>query len=545
MCVKTSCPQTHVDFHIRGLSRGYDLGYRGPQQNAFFENNKSAASRPEVLIRMILEELEAGRFLGPYPYPPFPIFRVNPMGLVPKAVIDTFRMIVDLSRPTFGSVNFYIPEWASSVTYPTVQDAIDIILDIKRRGLEPVLFKYDIRSAFRLLPIAPEFYPLLGLYHEDIGYLIDAALPMGSSSSCQLFQSFSDLVKYLMINYCGADHINNYLDDFLGIHEVEVSVSHHFMADPVVSYPSGVSPEEVMENIDQMGEDSGIPFCPKKRAGPGSILDFLGKTLDCIKLEARLPPEKIKKALDMIIFVSQPHRRCNVCQKVIQSIHGFLQHCADIIPIGKVFLRSLGHLLAPSESGYVALSAEILEDLRVWEIFLRNFNGRAMFVRSGWAPEHTLIMQSDASTTWGCSAILLGEYIAVEWPDRDRSSLSLLEFYPIVLATFVWADRLRNQRVTMLCDNQGTCEIINDLKSSSADIMYLVRIFALQCLNLNLWFQAEYLSTHENTAADLLSRGKFVEYHAQFEGEEVAPVIPPCLDPMICLPPLPPSSERR
>ena len=409
-----------------------------------------------------------------------------------------------------------------------------------------MLFKYDIQTAFRILPIAPEFYPLLGLYHEDIGYLIDAALPMGSSSSCQLFQSFSDLVKYLMIHYCGADHLINYLDDFLGIQEVEVSVAQHFMASPSLSYPSGVSPEEVMQNIDQMGIESGIPFCPDKRAGPSSIIDFLGKTIDCVLLEARLPPHKIKKALGLITFVSQPHRRCNISQKTIQSLHGFLQHCADIIPVGKAFLRSLGHLLRPSESGFVALSPEILEDLRVWEQFLRNFNGRAMFVRSGWAPENTVVMQSDASGKWGCSAILFGQYITFKWPEAaDRSSLSLLEFYPIVLATFVWSEWLRNQRVTILCDNQGTCDIINDLKSTVPDIMYLVRIFALQCLNLNLWFQAEYISTHDNIQADLLSRGRFEAFHAQFEAEEVPLAIPPCLNPQICLPQSPHSSKQQ
>ena len=83
--------------------------------------------------------------------------RVNPLGLVPKRTPGVFRLIItDLSQPLVNSVNSAISKEKSSVQYPSIQEAIDTILDLHRQGHAPFLFKMVIESPFRLVPISPD-----------------------------------------------------------------------------------------------------------------------------------------------------------------------------------------------------------------------------------------------------------------------------------------------------------------------------------------------------------------------------------------------------
>ena len=97
-----------------------------------------------------------------------------------------------------------------------------------------------------------------------------------------------------------------------------------------------------------------------------------------------------------------------------------------------------------------------------------------------------------------------------------RNNLALLEFYPIVVATFVWHRELANKRLSINCDNMATVYIINKLKPREPLLMNLVRIFALQCLKHNIYFQARHIPGVLNVGPDMLSRGRIGQFHQQF-----------------------------
>ena len=107
-----------------------------------------------------MKEIEAGRVVGPFKTPPFPNFRISPIGIVPKKVPDELRLIHHLSYPKGSSVNDSIPDACSSVHYATISDAIHIL---KKLGAGCFLAKTDIKSAFRIIPVHPLEYPLLGI----------------------------------------------------------------------------------------------------------------------------------------------------------------------------------------------------------------------------------------------------------------------------------------------------------------------------------------------------------------------------------------------
>ena len=62
---------------------------------------------------------------------------------------------------------------------------------IKSSSATVYMAKLDVESAFRILPIAPTDRPLLGFRWRGLFYM-DAVLPMGCSSSCAIFEAFSD-----------------------------------------------------------------------------------------------------------------------------------------------------------------------------------------------------------------------------------------------------------------------------------------------------------------------------------------------------------------
>ena len=136
-------------------------------------------------------------------------------------------------------------------------------------------------------------------------------------------------------------------------------------------------------------------------------------------------------------------------------------------------------------------------------------------------------------------AIFENKFFTLSWPyDTPRSDLSLLEFYPIVVATFLWAKELSNKRLKIFTDNADTVGIINKLKASKPNTRALVRIFALHCLSHNIWFQAYHIPGVLNIGPDLLSRNKMEQFHRQFPGkEETLTVLPPHMWPESCLAP--------
>ena len=79
--------------------------------------------------------------------------------------------------------------------------------------------------------------------------------------------------------------------------------------------------------------------------------------------------------------------------------------------------------------------------------------------------------------------------------------------------------------------------IINKLKALDEATMSLVRLFALQCLQSNIWFQARHIPGATNQGPDALSRGRFQEFHRAYPGiNPLDLTLPLALQPLNCLP---------
>ena len=119
-------------------------------------------------------------------------------------------MIHHLSFPCGGSVNDFIPSELCSVHYASVDDAVKMI---KKLGPNCHLAKTDVRSSFRIIPVNPADYYLLGMHWKG-NYYVDCCLPMGLASSCRTFEMLSTALEWVAHNKLNIPHIIHILDDF-------------------------------------------------------------------------------------------------------------------------------------------------------------------------------------------------------------------------------------------------------------------------------------------------------------------------------------------
>ena len=235
-----------VELLSNGFNYGFPLHYEGPQDSSCAKNLLSAIQNPEAVDAKLDKEIAAHRIAGSYCSPPFPHFRISPLGLVPKKTESEFRLIHHLSFPQGSSLNDGISSEFTSVSYATVEDAIHTIRTV---GHSCFMAKTDIKNAFRIIPMQPQDYNLLGICWRGF-YYYDHCMPMGCSSSCKTFEIFSSAIEWIAQEKLHVDHILHLLDDFL-----IVSPSHDLC-------------KQQLDLFLMLCQYLGIPMAPEKTIGP-------------------------------------------------------------------------------------------------------------------------------------------------------------------------------------------------------------------------------------------------------------------------------------
>ena len=315
--------QTFASYILSGLANGFRVGFSRDRAHlkSRGKNHPSSLAHSAVVDARIASELAAGRLLGPVTPQLAPEIHTSPLGLVPKShQPNQWRLICDLSSPTGSSVNDGIQRDICSLRYATVDDAVQVI---QRLGRGTQLVKLDIKDAYRIVPVHPDDYHLLGITWRGSTY-IDRALPFGLRSAPKIFTAIADAVAWVLT--CeGIENQLHYLDDFL-----------------FIGRPSSNQGQEYRAVALQSLAKLGIPVAAHKTQGPSSSLTFLGILLDTTTFELHLPDDKLTRLQEAL---QQWSRKRSCTKKELESFLGHLSHAATVIPQGRVFLRQLFTLL--------------------------------------------------------------------------------------------------------------------------------------------------------------------------------------------------------
>ena len=481
-----------ADYIFKGLSEGFRIGFsRGSIcLHSRTSNHPSALANQEVVQQRITEEVAAGRLHGPLPQQLASLVHTSPMGLVPKAhQSNKWRLIVDLSHPSGSSINDGIDPELSSVKYSSVDNAVSIIMALGK-GAE--LVKLDIKDAYRIVPVHPSDYHLLGILWEGKKY-IDRALPFGLRSAPKIFSAVADLIAWVL-NQVGIKCQIHYLDDFL-----------------FIGAPGTDQAAQALTIVLETFNTLGIPVAVHKTEGPTTALGFLGILIDTRTFELRLPSDKLARLQEMIRSWSG-RRSCT--KKELESLLGHLSHAAMVIRQGRTFLRELFPLLHVNRgpTQFIRLNASARADLLWWRIFLKDWNGKSFFPVA--APSVEVV--SDASGAYGCGGFSLPHgWFQVEWPENWHSiHIAAKELVPIVIAASIWGPAWRQRCVCFRTDNMSVVNVLGSCTSKDPVLMHLIRCLIFYAALFRFQFVAEHIPGVINVAADAISRNNLPLFHS-------------------------------
>ena len=400
---------------------------------------------------MLHKELALGRIAGPFTSIPLYNLVVSPLGLIPQTQPGKFRIIDDLSFPKGDSVNSGIPQEFCSVTYEDYDYFVSLLTSVGRGCF---IVKADIESAFRIIPIHPSDYHLLGFSFQG-HYFYDRCLPMGCSISCQVFEQFSCALQWILQTKFHVENMTHILDDFI------------FLS------PSRSLCNLYLQQFFAMAEFLSIPVKRCKTVLPSTCVVVHGIEVDTLQMQARLPRDKLEAAIKL---VQSFRRRKKVTLRELQSLIGTLNFACKVIVPGRPFLRRLIDLTMGivKPHFHIRLGQEARLDLAAWSMFLENFNGTSLLFNDQWLSSEKLELFTDASGL-GYAAVLMGQWFQGHWPPSWLYlNIAIKELFPIVLALHLWPNILVDKRLLVLCDNEAVVYVINSQtsKDKKADVTY-------------------------------------------------------------------------
>lgn len=349
-------------FLVNGFTFGFKIPYYGPRNPRQSHYSKPDTENIAILKQKIQKELDTNRVAGPFVDPPFPNLQISPFGLVPKKVPGEFRLIHNLSFPDNKSINDGIPREFCSVQYQNIDNAVALI---KRFGKGCLLSKTDLENAFRIIPLSPADYELMGFVINN-QYFYDRTLPQGLSHSCFLFEIFSTSLQWIAeqkLKIPGCAHI---LDDFL------------FVGPP--NYQKCLA--DLNKFLD-MAKVLGVPIKSEKTVLPCTTISFVGIEVDSVLMEKRLPSDKLEK-IRKLLHSFKHKKKATLLE--LQSLIGLLNFACSVVTPGRPFLRRLIDLTIGLSAPHHRrrLNKEAKADLHAWSVFIEHFNGKSVFLPDQW-----------------------------------------------------------------------------------------------------------------------------------------------------------------
>jgi len=479
---------------IEGFKFGFKLGLEGDIPHRISKNHKSATENSTKVYEKLAKESLKGRIAGPFASPPLRNLVCSPLGLIPKNVPGKFRLIHDLSFPKNSgcSVNSLIPLENSVVKYDGIDNVIKLV---KYFGHNALLSKCDIEDAFRIICVHPSDYFYLGFTWNNL-YYYDRCLPMGASSSCQIFERFSCALQWIMEHKYHAAGMSHIIDDFL-----------------FVGPPNSNKCLTDLSTFLHLCHKLGIPIKDEKTVLPTTIITIYGIEVDSNKLECRLPQDKIDKVHRAL---QSAYHKKKMTLRDLQSLIGLLNFACLVVRPGRAFLRRLIDLTknVSNPFHYIRLTCEARADLHAWKSFIENFNGKSVFLGDTWISSDFLKLFTDAAGSAGFAAVFGSWWLAESWPENlIAHQIAVKELFPIVLAIEIWGKHMQNSKILFLSDNMAVVDIINKQSCKDKTLMKLVRRLVLASLHFNIIFRAKHIPGKSNIIADLLSRLQFQKAH--------------------------------
>ena len=479
------------------LEYGFPLDRDKSSKLSFNErrNHKGAREFPDFIDKYLERECEAKRIAGPFSNDPLSVpLVVSPMNTVPKSTLNERRVIVDLSWPLGASVNdgiskdTYLGE-IIDLHYASVEEVCQMVLSI---GQGAVIYKRDLRHAYRQIPVDPGDYRYLGYVWKDLLYF-DTVLAMGQRNAAL---ACTRTTKSIMFMHGEAGYFGtSYLDDLIG----------------VANYSVG---SEAYEHLGELLVELGLLENLAKACPPSTVQLVLGVEIDTVNGTISVPAERM---VEIVALVSEWQSK-KITKKVdLQSLIGKLQFVTKCVRQSRVFMNRLLETLRSmaGDKKFIKLSDSFKKDLKWWSRFIKEFNGVSFIPPILWT-EPDLTLSTDSCLT-GCGGVSAKEFFHVTFPksilDQDLP-IHALEMLAVLIGVRIWGQYCTGLRVQIYCDNEACVKVINSSKTKDAFLASCLRELWLEVSKYGFELRAIHLAGEENRVADWLSRW---DVHAKYQ----------------------------
>ena len=477
-----------VDYVTNGLFHGFSIGFTGLLSRSATRNLVSAYAHSQAVSDAIRREVSKGHTAGPFAVEPMSPFHCSPIGAVEKKD-GSARIILDLSSPRGSSVNEGIDPEDFAVKYCSFDEALALVT---KQGPSAFMAKAEIKHAFRLCPVLPSEWYLLG-YHWNGQYYYDMRLPFGSRSSPFIFNTFANLLCWILHHIMFITCILHYLDDFF--------ICQH-------SYASCLKDRDKLINTFSQLK---VPLAPDKLVGPTTTLTFLGIEIDSVGNTISLPSDKFN---DLMGKLSAWENKKKCTKRELLSLIGALSFTCKVVKCGRFFMRRLIDLsmTVTSLNHHISLNSEAQADIAWWLEFLPSWNGMEL-IQPPPITSFDIELSSDASAL-GIGAACGNHWISypistfacLTWTSQsDKFDINFWELFALVVAVFAWGDTWNDKQILIFVDNISLTFIW--MRGSKCKyIMRLVRQLFLFTAARNINIMLHHIPGHSNILADHLSR---------------------------------------
>jgi hypothetical protein len=289
------------------------------------------------------DEMELERWSQPFGDKLLPGMHSAPINAVPKSTPGKFRLIVDQSRGPHA-LNSTIPKSQVKVQLDNVHDLGNELIAARKKhpNRKLCLFKSDVKSAYRQLPVHPSWQikqaiPIDGQYH------IDRCNTFGNRGGGWNWDSFISSVNWIATEKKGVSGLLGYVDDNFGW-EFERNKKYY---EPYNKYLP-TKQARLLELWDELG----IPHDEDKQLS-GPSLPILGYHVDANAMTVKVPDEKKAKVVELLR--SNAHAGKPYTLNELQSVAGSVSSALSLYPRLRPRLRVLFDEMAAQEGGTTKL----------------------------------------------------------------------------------------------------------------------------------------------------------------------------------------------
>ena len=497
--------RAYVDSVCRGLRDGFWPWATHDDPNLWktYDNSHrpiNQVERMDFVREQRDEEIRLGRWSPSFGSQLLPGMYSSPIGVVPKPRSDKLRLVNDHSQEPY-SPNSMITDTNPFFPLDTIDDLVGVLLAVRRdcgNNRQLVLWKSDVKSAYRLMPIHP-LWQIRQIVTVDGEHFVDRCNTFGSRAGGWVWASFISLVVWIAIKVKDIGDLLGYVDD---------DFSWEFAENTCYYPPYGKHLPDKQARYLELWDELGIPHDEEKQLS-GSPLTIIGFEVDPNLVSVGLPASRRSElfaAIDDFAHVGQKRTLLN-----FQHLAGMIESALVANPFGRPGLSGIHAAMSGTQNpkALIPVSARVRHELRWLKGHIRsNDDGIQIKFLEDWGKRGDFVNYVDACPSglglWIPS--LRQGFHTTNLPSELERGILYLEAFAIVAALEYAARRYRPTNLVIFSDSLVNVEMFDSLNTQDEDRNGLVTAFVNILQQHGIWCRVFHIPGEENKTADALSR---------------------------------------